>query len=182
MAYFLGYIISGVVFGAITKYVAESKGYEGGFWWGFFLGVIGLLVVGFRPDNHSQGANSPSNSSPAASQGAGGKKWTCIKCSTANPQKSKFCRECGEPRHYEWKCGGCGKVNAANVKFCFNCGKPKEAEEEMQPEIDFFEEEVPYTVIDDELIQCNKCGTKQAKIYKKCFRCGQSFETVEEEL
>lgn len=27
----------GLVFGLITRYVAKSKGYDGGFWWGFFF-------------------------------------------------------------------------------------------------------------------------------------------------
>jgi len=50
MGYLIGLIIYGVIFGFITSHVAESKGYEGGFAWGFWLGIIGLLVVGFRPN------------------------------------------------------------------------------------------------------------------------------------
>ncbi len=56
------YVIMGVVFGFICRYVAKSKGYEGGFAWGFFLGIIGLLVVGFRPTIQNQPA-SPSSPS-----------------------------------------------------------------------------------------------------------------------
>ena len=47
--YFLGWVIAACIFGAITKYISESKGYYGGFAWGFWLGLIGILVVGFRP-------------------------------------------------------------------------------------------------------------------------------------
>ena len=43
------YIIDGIVFGFITDYLSKAKGYEKGFAWGFLLGPIGLLVVGFRP-------------------------------------------------------------------------------------------------------------------------------------
>ena len=43
------YIVNGIIFGAITSYVSRVKGYEKGFAWGFWLGLIGLLVVGFRP-------------------------------------------------------------------------------------------------------------------------------------
>lgn len=46
----IGYIISGFFFGFITKYIAKSKGYSGGFSWRFWLGIIGLLIVGFRPN------------------------------------------------------------------------------------------------------------------------------------
>lgn len=41
-------VIVAVVFGLITQSIAKGKGYSGGFWWGFFLGVIGILVVVFR--------------------------------------------------------------------------------------------------------------------------------------
>ena len=44
----LAYLITGVIFGTITKYISGTKGYESGFAWGFWLGLIGLLVVGFR--------------------------------------------------------------------------------------------------------------------------------------
>lgn len=36
-------------FGAITKRINEDKGYDGGFAWGFFLGVMGIVVVACRP-------------------------------------------------------------------------------------------------------------------------------------
>lgn len=39
-----------VIYGCITKHVARCRGYKGGFAWGFFLGTVGLLVVGFKPD------------------------------------------------------------------------------------------------------------------------------------
>lgn len=42
-------LLQGVLFGCITMYISETKGYHGGFWWGFFLSLIGVLVVGFRP-------------------------------------------------------------------------------------------------------------------------------------
>lgn len=43
------YIVQGLIFGLITRSVASSKGYDGGFWWGFFLGILGLIVVAVRP-------------------------------------------------------------------------------------------------------------------------------------
>lgn len=55
----IGYIINGIIFGSITRYISRSKGYENGFAWGFWLGIIGLLVVGFRPDQRVQ-AQTPS--------------------------------------------------------------------------------------------------------------------------
>lgn len=42
------YLIMNIICGCITKYLASTKGYDGGFAWGFWLGIIGVLVVGFR--------------------------------------------------------------------------------------------------------------------------------------
>ena len=43
------FLAQGLVFGFITSAIADSKGYDGGFWWGFFLGFLGLIVVAVRP-------------------------------------------------------------------------------------------------------------------------------------
>ena len=48
--YLIGVIIVAVVFGLITKHINESKGYQGGFAWGFWLGFIGIIVVACRSD------------------------------------------------------------------------------------------------------------------------------------
>lgn len=39
------------IFGAIAAGVASSRNKNGGFWWGFFLGVIGIIVVALRPND-----------------------------------------------------------------------------------------------------------------------------------
>ncbi len=46
-------IIQGLTWGFIAQVVSENKGYEDGFFWGFFLGIIGLIVVACKPDNNS---------------------------------------------------------------------------------------------------------------------------------
>ncbi len=50
MAYVIGWLISALIFGFIAKAIASGKGQEGGFWWGFFLGIIGLIVVAVKKD------------------------------------------------------------------------------------------------------------------------------------
>lgn len=42
-----------IFFGCLTRYLADNKGYSGGFWWGFFLNLIGLFVVAMRHDRRS---------------------------------------------------------------------------------------------------------------------------------
>lgn len=54
---FLVYIIVGVICGFITKSMNESKGYDGGFWWGFLLTIIGIIVVAVRPFNNNNSHN-----------------------------------------------------------------------------------------------------------------------------
>lgn len=49
-------LIPSIIFGCITSYVSWTKGYDTGFAWGFFLNVIGLLVVGLR-----ESKNKPQN-------------------------------------------------------------------------------------------------------------------------
>ena len=40
-----------IIFGVNTRRMNRDKGYKGGFAWGFFLGVVGLMVVAVRPFN-----------------------------------------------------------------------------------------------------------------------------------
>ena len=56
-AYFLGWLVVSMICGGITNGININKGYDGGFAWGFFLGVIGIIVVACRPEKNS-GTNS----------------------------------------------------------------------------------------------------------------------------
>lgn len=40
--------------GSITRSMNRDKGYDDGFAWGFFLGVIGIIVVAVRPFNQNR--------------------------------------------------------------------------------------------------------------------------------
>ncbi|MGD1822188.1 MAG: hypothetical protein ACPKM0_05410 [Pleomorphochaeta sp.] len=48
---FSGGLIFCIICGLITRSINKSKGYDGGFWWGFFLLIIGIIVVAIRPFN-----------------------------------------------------------------------------------------------------------------------------------
>ncbi|MBQ3665096.1 MAG: SHOCT domain-containing protein [Lachnospiraceae bacterium] len=62
IGYFLGLLIWGILMGCATKVINESKGYSGGFAWGFWLGLIGLIVVACK-SNKIESNPSYSNSS-----------------------------------------------------------------------------------------------------------------------
>ena len=43
-------LIVALVFGLVTMMMGKSKGRSGSFWWGFFLGIIGVIVVATQKD------------------------------------------------------------------------------------------------------------------------------------
>ncbi|WP_303804633.1 SHOCT domain-containing protein [Ruminococcus flavefaciens] len=51
------YVIPGCIMGCITDSMNRKKGYNGGFSWGFFLGIIGIIVVACRPFNNANTIN-----------------------------------------------------------------------------------------------------------------------------
>lgn len=45
------YIIQGVVFGLLTNKILENRGYDDNwFWWGFFFGVIAMVLAASKPE------------------------------------------------------------------------------------------------------------------------------------
>lgn len=53
MGYFLIGLVSCIVTGAIAEVIAKSKNRKG-FWWGFWLSWIGIIVVACMPTNKSK--------------------------------------------------------------------------------------------------------------------------------
>lgn len=113
-----------LLLGAISAYVAASKGYSGGFAWGFFLGVIGLLVVGFRPTLAQPAQLSASMAAPSRPKPS----WICV-CGAKNSDGLDVCLSCRRDRHEGEEapkrvCPYCGAANRAANTCCFACGKP----------------------------------------------------------
>ncbi len=55
-------IISAIITGIIAEAIASSKNQKG-FWWGFWLSWIGIIVVACMPNNTNTNNNSYNNSS-----------------------------------------------------------------------------------------------------------------------
>src|SRR5215469_14268846 len=46
----------------------------------------------------------------------------CSKCGVENPDRAKFCVECGSP--FTRRCPSCNAENPSAAKFCLECAKP----------------------------------------------------------
>ena len=125
--YFLVLIGVSCVFGAITKHISESKGYSGGFAWGFWLTWIGVIVVACKPNQTSQttqGQYRPMY--PNAVQEK--RQWHCV-CGASNNEGASYCFKCRRSHHEsdsvrKEACPHCGAMNRSNNETCFACNKP----------------------------------------------------------
>ncbi len=132
IGYLIGAIAVGCIFGAITKHINESKGYDGGFAWGFWLGLIGIIVVALKADNnHSSQPYQPmyggALSQNPPSRNAASNQWRCV-CGNLNSGALSYCTYCRRSREEQnirkKKCPHCGANNNESNETCFACGKP----------------------------------------------------------
>lgn len=138
MDYIIYYAISGFVFGFVCNAILKGKGYgtdenpNYGFWWGFFLGVLGLVVCVCK--KRIETSTSTKNGDVEEIE-----KWVCPNCGKENPIHFFEC-ECGyhnEDSHGLnkslsnslikdgfWKCPRCNKIYSKYAKSC-DCGFKK---------------------------------------------------------
>jgi len=128
------------------KAAAANEGGNAGMLMGMNMGQMmsGAMATG------SQMAYAPTQEQSVAVVKEPEKTWKC-ECGNVNPEKSRFCGECGvkkpEVKSNEWTCE-CGAVNTG--KFCGECGKPRPTEEKK--------------------VFCPECGTEVTG--KFCMNCG----------
>lgn len=103
------YCIQGAVWGWAVNKVVENKGYqENWFWWGFFFGLIALIVALTKPD------------APRASYDGGsyfGDTSSIVGRGFGSERKADRAKG-------EWRCSHCGAINASYVGTC-SCGWDK---------------------------------------------------------
>jgi ribosomal protein L40E len=49
----------------------------------------------------------------------------CPKCTAENPDRARFCLECGAP--FGLRCTACGAELPSKARFCLECGTPVDA-------------------------------------------------------
>ncbi len=175
LVFLISYVIAGVIWGIVTQKVAENKGYyDSSFWWGFFLGLIGLIVVLVRPDNNrTVYSNDPRYMGNTQQQS---RRWYCTKCGTENGL-SNTCVTCGERRYTGskttapnggWRCI-CGAVNPAYVGTC-GCGLEKGA---SAPKKASAQPEIPVSPATTNTAQTSSSSKfDEIKAYKELLDCG----------
>ena len=71
-----------LICGFIAEHISNEKGgIKGAFWLGFFLGILGIIIVA---------CVSPSDNDPELDS-----DWICLTCNTRNPYNSNYCKACG---------------------------------------------------------------------------------------
>ena len=149
--YLFAWIFWSVLWGYATQSIIRNKGYyENWFWWGFFFGLIALLVALSKSENHSSGERGEEAVSlyehyaapgfTAGVQSSAARGWKCD-CGRENPSYVSTCvcgkskrdisppepvrrpRQTREPVGDEWKCT-CGRINKSYVSTCA-CGKSR---------------------------------------------------------
>ena len=185
MPYLIGYIVAWLLFGLVTGFIAKSKGYGfGWFFLGFLLGIIGVFIVLALKD-----VSLDKEKNKITSQ----KKWQCPKCGHINPERNKFCANCGEDFYPEyivvgekWTCGRCQTVNESYNKYCVHCGLDKST---AINEFEQYKETEQYVEENGE--ECEVCGKKALKLYnvkivddlgvryrKACEKCIKKYNAV----
>ena len=103
MEYLIIYLVVGVICGLICSGISSSRDMDGSFWWGFWLGIIGIVIVAVRPNEQKY-----ESSNYAAPKG------------TSN----SFVYNNDIP-YGGWKCKKCGQANLGYVSTC-SCGAKRD--------------------------------------------------------
>ena len=83
------YLLHAVLFGYAARRVTEYREQPDGFWWGFWLGAFGLLMIIFRSPVSAEIRTEAPGSSIRQS-------WLCSKCGANNKPANATCFACGQ--------------------------------------------------------------------------------------
>ena len=127
-------LLSWLVFGVVSAFVAKSKGRGGCAWFalGVLLGPIGLILV-FAANPRLEAAERAA--AEARAKRAAARTQKCPSCGEFNREDAVNCEFCGggmtapvraAPTRIatagQWSCPRCGAPNAEKSPRCTNCG------------------------------------------------------------
>ena len=124
--YILAGLVVSIVFGGICRAISSNRGTDGGFWWGFFLWIIGIIVVAVRPNDWE------------AKHGYSQIPYTDIEKLAALKDngmitEEEFSNIKADSQSYTddrlWKCE-CGSINKMLFPICLSCGRRRETGDE----------------------------------------------------
>ena len=102
----VGFVIEGIICGWICESIASNRNMEGGFWWGFFLSIIGIIIVAVRPNDTPSYQSSGSNNA-------------AISYDDMEKRQKEILDNGG------WRCS-CGHVNFNYQANCGACNKSRQ--------------------------------------------------------
>ncbi len=83
-----------VIFGFITSSMNEEKGYSSGFAWGFFLGVIGIIIIAIRPFKPENNENAYTDNNGNISELQNRHLSYCLSCRSVWMMRNGQAEEC----------------------------------------------------------------------------------------
>ncbi len=114
-------VVLNLVLGAITYAMNTNKGYRGGFQWGLFLGIFGIIAVACRPYEISYQCRMMAESLKISQPNMQSE----IPQSSQAPQTSALSKlqSISSGTAATKRCDYCDAVMPANSSFCTKCGK-----------------------------------------------------------
>lgn len=155
--YLLIYGVQGAIWGWAVNKIIENKGYrENWFWWGFFFGLLALIVALTKPD--LPGTTEGTDSYFGGGDSVVGRDY--IFRGFGNERKTTDVPA-------GWRCTHCGKVNAGYVGTC-GCGWDKAGNAPSKVS------EQPRPIKEDarQIRYCTSCGKQLEADSKFCRYCG----------
>ncbi|MCM1046464.1 MAG: zinc-ribbon domain-containing protein [Candidatus Gastranaerophilales bacterium] len=172
LVYLIVYGVWGSVWGFAVNKVVENKGYdENWFWWGFFFGLIAMLVALSKPEQSRTANNEP--------YFGGGE-------SIVGPNyhfKGFGVQQKITDVPSGWRCSHCGKVNAGYVGTC-GCGwdksgtAPGKASEPQKESVENAQTQAEQNG-QLKMLYCTSCGKQMEADSKFCRYCGTKAGGVE---
>ncbi|MBQ8312188.1 MAG: SHOCT domain-containing protein [Clostridia bacterium] len=154
---FFAFLIRGVFLGFVTQHIATSKGYETGFAWGFWLGLIGVFVVAVKPEVNVSAHNYGEKNQywkRLAGETPKQAPWCCV-CGQENVADLQYCTRCGRTKEegeskafVKVECSYCGAKNNASNEECFACGRSLK-NSSYTPAVQTVRQETPKQVVGD---------------------------------